>query len=105
MLEWLEDWLATPLTRRRGADRLARPGLPRPAPSPASWSSTRSPTALRAYAGNYTDYLEQKLAEREQPVAGLHRPAGGDRPPAPGGRPACAATAVFDKGGKADSRR
>ncbi len=63
MLEWLEDWLAgfpnaalVVSHDRAFLDRVAT-GILELNPSTHS---------LRAYAGNYTAYLEQKLAERER---------------------------------------
>ena len=63
MLEWLEDWL----NAFRGAVLIVshdRAFLDRTVNSILELDTARQ--GLTAYAGNYTDYLEQKLGERER---------------------------------------
>lgn len=103
MLEWLEDWLVdSPLTRSAAAlvvshDRVFLDHT-------VSGILELDPTThrTRLYAGNYSAYLEQKLAERSQQwqaysdqqeeIARLSRAAASMR-----------ADATFKRGGKADS--
>ncbi len=103
MLEWLEGWLSrSPLTRSAGALIVShdRTFLDHSVTGileidPASHS-------LKAYAGRYTDYLEQKLAEQgrqwqaytdqQEEITRLKRAAAKVR-----------GVAAFKKGGKGDS--
>ena len=64
MLEWLEDWLNA--LRRRGTDRVPRPGLSGPHSQCASWSWIPRARATRDYAGNYTRLPRAKNAEGER---------------------------------------
>ncbi len=63
MLEWLEDWL----TRFRGAALIVshdRAFLDNTVTSILELDPTTH--AMKSYPGNYADYLEQKMAEREK---------------------------------------
>jgi len=67
MLVWLEDWLTTPPLRDRSAVLIVshdRAFIDRTATGILELDAVTH--TLKAYPGNYTSYLEAKLAERER---------------------------------------
>jgi ATP-binding cassette, subfamily F, member 3 len=103
MLEWLEDWLIhSPLTRSAAALVVSHDRVFLDHTVSGILELDPNTHHLRQYAGDYSAYLEQKLAERDQQrqaysdqqeeIARLSRAAASVR-----------ADAVFKRGGKADS--
>jgi ATP-binding cassette, subfamily F, member 3 len=103
MLEWLEDWLVnSPLVRQAGMLLVSHDRAFLDRTITAVLELDAQTHLLRRYAGNYSDYLEQKLAERQrlwqsytdqqQEIVRLRRAAASVR-----------ADAAFKKGGKGDS--
>jgi ATPase subunit of ABC transporter with duplicated ATPase domains len=103
MLEWLEDWLVNSVLTRNAAVLIVshdRAFLDQTVTGILEMDPKNR--SLRAYAGNYSAYVEQKLAERErhwqtytdqqEEIARLRQAAELVR-----------GQAVFRKGGKADS--
>ncbi len=67
MLEWLEDWLtASPLTRHTAVLIVSHDRMFLDRTVTGILELDPATHTLRQYAGNYTAYLEQKLAERDR---------------------------------------
>ncbi len=67
MLEWLEDWLVdSPLTRSAAVLIVSHDRAFLDQTVTGILEMDPKNRSLRAYAGNYSAYVEQKLAERER---------------------------------------
>ena len=67
MLEWLEDWLVeSPLARQAGVLLVSHDRAFLDSSVTGILELSAETHTLRAYPGNYSDYLEQKLAERQR---------------------------------------